>query len=91
MWPTPRSSSRPWQPQQRVQLKNRDGKLMGPVEELEVLGEYAVSTFGAHWIRSSLPSTSGPSSRIRLFRRAPRRRPPGSFALTKLAPLSAPS
>ena len=39
---------RPWQPQQRAQLKNREGKLMGPVEELEVLGEFAVSTFGVH-------------------------------------------
>ena len=48
---------RPWQPQQRAQLKNRDGKLMGPVEELEVLGEYAVSTFGAH---EPLPERTGP-------------------------------
>ena len=93
---------RPWQPQQRAQLKNRDGKLMGPVEELEVLGEYAVSTFGAH---EPLPERTGPlphldpqllAKHIRSIKPhkavpAPRRRPPGSFALTKLAPLSAPS
>ena len=47
---------RPWQPPQRAQLKNRDGRLMGPAEELEALGEFAVSTFGAH---APLPDRTG--------------------------------
>ena len=52
---------RPWQPQQRAQLKNRDGRLMGPAEELEVLGEFAVSTFGAH---APLPERTGSLPRL---------------------------
>ena len=48
---------KPWQPQQRAQLKNREGKLMGPAEELEVLGDFAVSTFGVH---DPLPERAGP-------------------------------
>ncbi|CAE7172856.1 RXLR78 [Symbiodinium pilosum] len=47
---------RPWQPQQRAQLKNRDGRLMGVAEELEVLGEFASSIFGAH---APLPDRTG--------------------------------
>ena len=43
---------RPWQPPQRAQLKNRDGRLMGPAEELAVLGDFAVSTFGVQTERA---------------------------------------
>ena len=48
---------KPWQPQQRAQLKDREGKLMSPTEELKVLGDFAVSTFGVH---DPLPERSGP-------------------------------
>ena len=39
---------RPWQPPARAQLKNLQGKLMSPAEELEELKSFASSTFGAH-------------------------------------------
>ena len=39
---------RPWQPPARAQLKNLQGNLMSPAEEVEELKSFASSTFGAH-------------------------------------------
>ena len=52
---------RPWQPPQRAQLKNSHGRLMGPAEELEALGEFAVNTFGA---RAPLPDRTGETHQV---------------------------
>ena len=53
---------RPWQPPLRAQLKNKDGKLMGPEEELEALRTYASSTFGTHAARENAPASEDRSS-----------------------------
>ena len=52
---------RPWQPPLSAQLKNKDGKLMGPDQQLEALRIYASSTFSTH---EALPERTHPLPRI---------------------------
>ena len=47
----------PWKPPTRAQLKTKDGHLLGPQQELEVLKTYASRVFGAH---APLLPMSGP-------------------------------
>ena len=93
---------RPWQPPRRAQLKNKEGKLMNPADELQTSCRLSGTLQRTH-SRYMMPcqkgrdpsrrlspsfwqSTSKPLSSTRRCRRTLPRRPPGNSAQRKSAP-----